>query len=411
MNKSWEDFDPCVYEYGLGYESGCACGCGHRHGHGDEPVYEFVYESDHEPGFVYELESEQGLGYGYESVCDCGCGHEHGAGYERECDCGSDCDCESNCDCGFHGGCDCEHDAESIPEPPLAEFEYERDGLSYHVRRWGVPGEIPLVMLHGFMQTGATWAHVARRLARHHCLYALDLIGHGKSGKPASDASYTLAAQSDAVAAFIQEVVAPENAAATPVGNLVVRRAHVLGYSMGGRIALDVALRHHDVVYTLILESAGMGPADEEERTQLAKRAQEWVDRLHSDGMEAFVGHWEDMPLFQTQQRLRPELRDAIRAERVANDAEAMARVVLNAGSQTMDAARDNMAMLGQLWLPTLYVAGTRDEKHLEIAERFIHEGFDAKPVMAGHDTHLEMPAEFCKAVESFLRANELRGV
>ncbi len=429
----WEGFDPNGPDHGLGYESVCACGCGHGHAHMHEDEsasayahdgahdYEHAHGHEHERnhehdhgydyGSLYQAEPDQPMGYAYEEVCSCGCGHGHayededyssyGFGFDDECGCGPDCDCG--------GDCDCDGDCENIPEPPLAEFDYEHDGVNYHVRRWGTPGEIPLVLLHGFMQTGASWAQVAPRLARHHCLYALDLVGHGASSKPASDAPYAFEAQADAVAAFINDVVAPENAAATPEGALPVKRAHVLGYSMGGRIALDVAIRHADVVYALILESAGLGPADDAERTELEERAQEWADRLHSDGMEAFVDYWEGLPLFQSQQRLSEELRADIRAERVANDADAMARVLLNAGQQTMDSARDNMVALGLLWLPTLYVAGTRDAKYLEIAEQFIREGFDAKPVMAGHNTHLELPAEFCKAVESFLRANELR--
>lgn len=416
----------------------CDCGQGHHHDHGDGACdcgHDHHDHHEHGHGHVeksipaIDFDVEE-MGLGWEGVCPCGCGgvghHIDPAGGLG----GSEAEtadalawrqwvnAEPDTYEEFQQGYAFDHDGNLLadaedevpPEPALAEFDFEHDGIAYHVRRWGEPGEIPLVALHGFMQTGATWASVAPWLAQGHCVYAPDLVGHGGSGKPSDPAAYSIAAQADAVAALIEQVVVPEAAAAAPEGRMPARRAHVLGYSMGGRIAIDVALRHGDVVYSLILESAGVGPADEAQRAEYAERAQGWARRLREEGIGAFVDYWQELPLFATQARLDGEVRAAVRAERLANDAEAMALAVENAGQHTMPLAGETMDALGMCWTPIFYIAGTRDGKYLELAERFVKEGMDAKPVMGGHNLHLEVPSMFVEALGPHFRNNEIRG-
>ena len=395
------------------------CGCGHDHHH------EHVEKSI--PAIDFDVEE---MGLGWEGVCPCGCGgvghHVDPAGGMG----GSEAEtadalawrawvnAEPDTYEEFQQGYAFDHDGNlleelevSYPEPAFAEFDFAYEGVTYHVRRWGEPGEIPMVLLHGFMQTGATWEGIAPRLAQDHCLYALDLVGHGQTTIPADPQAYSIPAQSDAIAALIEQVVAPQAAdAAAQLGRTPSKRAHVLGYSMGGRIALDVALRHGDVVLSLILESAGIGPADEAQRAEYAQRAEDWAWRLREESIEDFVNYWEELPLFATQQRLGDDVKAAVRAERLANDTEALALTVENAGQQTMALADETMAALGLCWTPVFYVAGTRDEKYLEIAERFVKEGMDAKPVMGGHNLHLEVPEMFCDALGPHFRNNEIRG-
>ena len=416
------------------HEHDHTCTCGHDHNHAHECECGHDHEHEHEhieksiPAIDFDVEE---MGLGWEGVCPCGCGgvghHVDGAGGMG----GAEAEtadalawrawvnAEPDTYEEFQQGYAFDHDGnlleeleETFPEPDFAELDFEHAGVRYHVRRWGVPGEIPIVLVHGFMQTGATWESVAPRLAQDHCLYAIDLVGHGKSSIPADPATYTIPAQSDAIAALIEQVVLPQAAeGAQAAGRIPSKRAHVLGYSMGGRIAIDVVLRHGELVYTLILESAGLGPADETQRAEYAARAEDWAWRLREESMEDFVNYWEELPLFATQQRLPEETQAAIRAERMANDTEAMALSVENAGQHTMPLADETMDALGLCWAPVFYIAGTRDEKYLEIAERFVKEGLDAKAVMGGHDLHLEVPGMFCEALGPHFRNNEMRGI
>ena len=414
------------------HDHGCNCGHDHEHDHSHDHDHECACGHDHEhehieksiPAIDFDVNE---MGLGWEGVCPCGCGgmghHIDPAGGMG----GSEAEtadalawrawvnAEPDTYEEFQQGYAFDHDGnlleeleETFPEPVLAEYPFEHAGIAYHVRRWGEPGQIPIVLLHGFMQTGATWESIAPRLAVDHCLYAIDLVGHGQTTIPADPQAYSIPAQSDAIAAFIQNVVMPEGAAA--VEGRTPSKPHVLGYSMGGRIALDVALRHGNLLNSLILESAGIGPADESERADYAKRAEDWAWRLREESIEDFVDYWEELPLFATQQRLGDDVKAAVRAERLANDTEAMALTVENAGQQTMPLADETMNALGLCWTPVFYIAGTRDEKYLELAERFVKEGMDAKPVMGGHNLHLEVPGMFVDALGPHFRNNEIRG-
>lgn len=299
-----------------------------------------------------------------------------------------------------------------LPEPALQESDFTYDGVRYHVRRWGDPADIPLLALHGFMQSGAAWQPVAKYLAHGHCAYAIDLAGHGQSDATRDPQAYTIDGQVAMLAAFIQQVMMPANKAAVEAAGTgrAQTHVHVVGYSMGGRIALELALQHPELVYTLVLESAGLGPADEEARAALAQRAAKWAADLREGGIEAFVDAWEQLPLFASQQRLPQTVRDAVRAERLANDAEAMALAVENGGQHTMQTNRQNRERLSYAWTPVLYICGTRDDKYLAQAEDLVHMGLDTKALMGGHNLHLEQPDAFGRALEDFYRKNELRG-
>lgn len=436
--ESGEQACACGHDHDHGHGDGCDCGhehaheegcdCGHEHAHGlahkqgpDQPPIE-----DFDP-------DERGLGW--EGVCPCGCGGSvHHApddpaapapeyhprrdlpAWDGVSDAvvipeGWDAPIAINEELAALLVSD--RAIEDYPVPDLVEFDYTHDGTRWHVRRWGDPADIPLLALHGFMQTGATWEQAARRLCQGHCLYAVDLLGHGGTDKPGCPHCYALPAQAEALAAFITEVMLPQNAQAVQAAG-DTRRAqahvHVLGYSMGGRLALELAIRHSDLVYTLVLESAGFGPVDESDRAALAARAAVWADMLRTEGIQAFVDYWEELPLFASQQRLDQATRDALRAERLANDPAALALCVENAGAHTMPTEREMRERLSYCWTPVLYICGTADEKYLVQAENVQRMGLDTKALMGGHNLHLEAPDAFTQAIEDFYRRNEMRG-
>jgi 2-succinyl-6-hydroxy-2,4-cyclohexadiene-1-carboxylate synthase len=330
-----------------------------------------------------------------------------------------------------------------------AESAFEHAGVRYHVRRWGDPVGIPLLTLHGFMQTGATWGSVAAELADGHCVYAIDFVGHGQSDKPHDPVPYAIDAMVDALVAFIVEVmlrehadavaerVAAQNGAhlqdhvrtqdatsrrdhagvqngADAPGHISARgnvhaqnRVDVLGYSMGGRIALELVAQYSGLVRTLVLESVGLGPTDEAERKAYAKRAAMWAQDLREQDIRPFVDRWEQLPLFASQQRLPEDVRARVRAERLANDAEALALTVENSGQDHMRLQRDYLEWLSRSRISVCYLSGALDEKYQKLAERLAHGGFETKTLMGGHNLHLEVPDQYRETLDSFYRAIE----
>ena len=260
------------------------------------------------------------------------------------------------------------------------------------------PSAAPLILLHGFAQSSASWDAVARKLAATgRPIYALDLVGHGESERPADACAYALDAQGEALLSFARMVADREGA-----------RPAVLGYSMGGRVTLAALRRDPRAFAAVVLEAAGFGPATQAERDAATERDAACAARLRADGLEAFMDFWEQLPLFASQRDLPPDVRERLRAGRMANDAEALARTFEQAGQHVMPSRAETLETLDVLRAgdtPLLYLAGERDEKYRALAAQAAEAGATVRIIPgAGHNAHLESPATFAKEVASFLR-------
>ena len=185
----------------------------------------------------------------------------------------------------------------------------------------------------------------------------------------------------------------------------------VVGYSMGGRVALAAASSQPETFARfaggLVLESAGLGPVDEREREDAAERDARNAAALRRDGLSAFMDAWERLDLFATQRDLPASARERMRASRLANDAEALARTFEHAGQHAMPARVDVLAALASLrasGAPVRYIAGALDVKYRTLAEGLEDEGLCEVRIVAGagHNVHLEAPAAYLRALEGF---------
>jgi 2-succinyl-6-hydroxy-2,4-cyclohexadiene-1-carboxylate synthase len=247
----------------------------------------------------------------------------------------------------------------------------------------------PLVLLHGFTGSAAGWASHMERFALRHLTVAIDLLGHGQSDAPADPQRYGLAHG-------VEDVLAVLDA-------MGVRRAAVLGYSMGGRVALALAIAAPDRVSALVLESASPGLRDPEVR--LARAAQDALlaDAIERDGIEAFVDLWERQPLFGSQASMPGEARAQLRALRLRNSPVGLANSLRGFGQGVMMPLHD---FLGEITVPVLIIAGALDERYCEIGremgERISGAVLRIVPA-AGHAVHLEQAEVFRDLVLDFL--------
>lgn len=272
---------------------------------------------------------------------------------------------------------------------------------------------VPLVLVHGFAQSARSWEDVASQLAFGRAVYAFELVGHGGSDCPDDEVAYELAAQAEALLAFLDSVAEREAFACGAAAGGEVRPV-VVGYSLGGRVALTAAC--HDTqafaqrASGLVLESAGLGPATPDERVAAAERDVANAERLRDQGLEAFMDAWERLPLFATQRALPPEVRERVRAGRLANNAEALARTFMHAGQHAMPARGEVLSTLKQLAdrdIPVLYLAGNLDEKYRLLAESLesCHLCTTTLTAPAGHNIHLEAPTQYCETINAFATA------
>ncbi|MSQ30439.1 MAG: 2-succinyl-6-hydroxy-2,4-cyclohexadiene-1-carboxylate synthase [Dehalococcoidia bacterium] len=264
----------------------------------------------------------------------------------------------------------------------------EIDGLSLHVERAG--SGPPVVLLHGFTGSGASWAPLLEVLAPDFTTLAVDLVGHGRSGHPAANDRYRMRRAVDDLAALLHA--------------LGHERAAWLGYSLGGRTALQVAVHRPEVVSALILEGATPGYATPEERAARVAADEALALRLEREGLEAFVDYWQAIPLWDSQRHtLTDEQRAALRRGRLAQHPAGLAGSLRGMGTGAQDWVGDR---LGKVRVPVLLTAGTLDTRFSAIAREMAAVIPDSAVRLidnAGHAAHLERPAAFNTLVRDFL--------
>jgi 2-succinyl-6-hydroxy-2,4-cyclohexadiene-1-carboxylate synthase len=253
-----------------------------------------------------------------------------------------------------------------------------------------VSGVGPSVLaLHGFTGSGATWDGLAGALGDGRRLIAPDLLGHAGSDAPPDPARYAVERQVDDLAALLDVL------AAAP--------ADVVGYSMGARLALVLALRHPGAVRTLVLESPSAGIADERERERRRAADEALAAGLERDGLVAFVDAWEAQPLFASQQALPAEVRARQRTERLRHDPAGLAASLRGAGQGAMAPLHTR---LGEIGCTALVIAGALDTVGLARAH-LVAAGLPAATLHvvagAGHAVHLEQPEAFLRLARQHL--------
>lgn len=240
----------------------------------------------------------------------------------------------------------------------------------------------PLVLAHGFTQTGRLWGPCGASLVRSHRLVRVDLPGHAGSSGVAAD--------------LVQgaELLVDAGVAATDGEPF-----DLLGYSLGGRFALHAALARPEQVRRLILIGTTPGITDEAARAERRARDEALADELTESGdLEGFVRRWLAAPMFAG-------LEDPDLAERLRNTATGLASSLRLAGTGTQRPLWDR---LGEVAPPVLVLAGAEDARFVATGAalaRTVPAGVLSLVPGAGHAAHLAQPALAARLVEAFLTA------
>lgn len=277
----------------------------------------------------------------------------------------------------------------SVPVAPRARLVDVGDGLLLRVVSSGRGS--PLVLLHGFTGSAATWTALSAALDGRYTTHAVELPGHGGSGVPDDAARYALGR----LAADLARLLDLHG----------VERAAVLGYSLGGRAALRFALEHPARVSALVLESTSPGIADPPERAARRADDEALADSIEHDGLARFVERWEQLPLWASQAALPDTVRERLRAERMANVPRGLANSLRGAGAAVEEPAMERLATVA---MPALLIAGALDTKYVALG-RLMEQAMPSARLTiverAGHAVHLERPEAFAAVVAEFLDA------
>jgi 2-succinyl-6-hydroxy-2,4-cyclohexadiene-1-carboxylate synthase len=237
-----------------------------------------------------------------------------------------------------------------------------------------------VVLLHGFSATHRAWDGVVAALHPERYLpTALDLPGHGEAVDVERPITF---------AGCVDHVLSrsPE-------------RFVLGGYSLGGRVALHVALAAPERVTRLVLVSTTAGIKDPSERAARSASDHRLADELErggSAGFDSFIEQWRTQPLFATEP---PEVGALARQDQRRNQPEALAAVLRAVGSGEMESL---WGRLVELTMPVTVLVGDRDAKFLTLGERMVELLPDAELVVTsgGHGLPLENPAAVARSID-----------
>ena len=240
----------------------------------------------------------------------------------------------------------------------------------------------PLVVLHGFTQTGRLWGDFGDLLAHDHTLIAVDLPGHGDSRSIRADLPTTAGLVADAARAVLGE-----------------EPCTLLGYSLGARTALHVAtaapLSLRGVAF--IGATAGIEDAAARQRRREADDAR--ADELEATGdVDGFIAAWLDGPMFD---RLGATAAD--RTERLRNSASGLAASLRLCGTGTQEPMWERLPTLR---VPVLALAGSDDTRfasHAVRIARLAPYGAASLVPGGGHAVHLAQPEQTSRLVRHWL--------
>lgn len=229
-----------------------------------------------------------------------------------------------------------------------------------------------LLALHGFTGSPRSWDFLPADPALRRLVPAL--VGHHGEGDTGN------------VVDFAGEVdrLAELAATASPV--------HVVGYSLGARLALGLALRHPARVSRLTLISAHPGLESAKQRSERRAADERWCELLLGRGLVPFVDAWQSQSLWATQASLAPATLERKRRERLSHDPAGLVRSLRVTGLAQMPNYRE---ALGELRMPVTLLAGGLDSKFRDLAQQLAKSIARAELTIvdgAGHDLLLERP-------------------
>lgn len=241
-------------------------------------------------------------------------------------------------------------------------------------------GKVPALFLHGFTNNHTSWQPILAHLPHLQPILP-DLLGHGQTSSPTDPHRYQMAQASTDLAFLLSQ--------------LISQPAHLIGYSMGGRIALHLALNYPHLFRSLTLESASPGLKTESERAVRRQNDEQLAQKLEQNGLESFITFWENLPLFANQQTLPPETRLCLQQQRLQNNPLGLANSLRGMGTGSQPSLWER---LPELHLPTLLLVGELDPKFTTLNQQMVdlipHVRLVVLP-SAGHTPHLEQPLLF----------------
>ncbi|MGK7918477.1 MAG: 2-succinyl-6-hydroxy-2,4-cyclohexadiene-1-carboxylate synthase [Trichodesmium sp.] len=244
-----------------------------------------------------------------------------------------------------------------------------------------------LVMLHGFMGSSNDFREIIPQLSKNFCCLTVDLPGHGKTRVIGGDENYNMPNTAKALINLLD--------------NLKIEKCYLFGYSMGGRLALYMAINFPTRFEKIIIESASPGLRDEVERSLRRESDFKLADKLENSNFSEFLFNWYNQPLFESLRQHNNV--DKLRKMRLENNPLELAKSLRNLGTGNQSSLWEK---LSNHQIPTLLIVGEYDHKFQAINTKMAELSQATKVRIipeSGHNIHFENPREWMAALIIFL--------
>ncbi|MBF2054733.1 MAG: 2-succinyl-6-hydroxy-2,4-cyclohexadiene-1-carboxylate synthase [Candidatus Sericytochromatia bacterium] len=242
----------------------------------------------------------------------------------------------------------------------------------------------PLLLLHGLMGSGRDWQALAEALQADFTVLCPDLPGHGQCPETRCDFAHQ--------AQYLMRWLEDQGHTS----------AHLLGYSMGGRLALYLATHYPERVRSLLLESSSPGLADPQARADRQVWDATWADRFENEALSDVLQAWYAQPLFDSL-RQWPGFDALLQRRANENRGPALARALREGGTGQMPPL---WGALAELILPVGCLSGQADARYSALALEMqrCQPRLQLYSLPGGHNLHLENPTAWLRAVQQFYR-------
>lgn len=244
-----------------------------------------------------------------------------------------------------------------------------------------------IVFLHGFLGNGDSWNEIIPTLSKYYYCITIDLPGHGRT-LPEESLFYTMSNCAKLIVRLLD--------------NLGILNFSLVGYSMGGRLGLLVALNYPERINRLVMESSSPGLKTKKERIERQISDERLAQELERAPLEQFLHKWYSQPLFDSIKNNQSRF-PALIEKRKINDPTGLVKSLRFMGSGAQDSL---WRELKNLQVSTLLIVGEYDHKFQEIAKEMSAETKKivvASVTGAGHNVHLEQPKKYAQVLKKFL--------
>jgi 2-succinyl-6-hydroxy-2,4-cyclohexadiene-1-carboxylate synthase len=265
----------------------------------------------------------------------------------------------------------------------------QNKSFQFHYQTNGNPKNPPILFLHGFLGSGNDWRDVIRFFSpKYYCLI-VDLPGHGKTGvDECGDHSFEGTAQ--ALIKFISR--------------FKFEKCFLVGYSMGGRLALFLTLRYPQFFSKTILESASPGLRTRREREQRISQDDRISEELETEDFHSFLRGWYSQPIFEGL--MASKNFDGLLTSRLRNNPKMLAQSLRFLGTGAQPTLWEE---LRQNRIPILLLVGENDIKFKSIAREMANSNRSVHTETiegCSHNIHFQKPEQFARHIIDFFNEN-----